>query len=209
MAIYGFNFRATSGYVSDSNPDTYCIRASNGETGDAYPTTRGTPTRDFGTTNHAFSNFQGRDRDSGVNAKLAGIVFAVSSSPVDIRVDISGSLKIRLALGDASFSQTVQCEIRDSAGVKATVPASPTATTGAAYFYDATGVERTSVADWLSNNAQAGPYTFADYVLIRLTGDVYPIAHLEIEEVAGAAARSPFSLFTHTPFCNLGPLRSY
>lgn len=173
MATKGFNFRSTSGYVTDAGNDTYV-------TGDTYPTTRNGVT--FGWTT---GPDKVRDRNNGVNAKVAGCNLSDSTTDV-FQVDMSGSLKVRMAFGDAGSGQlNCSCDLRDSAGSKFTIgPVSPSAE----QFYDATGSLHTSAANWVSSNAQSTAYTFSSYVewkLIAASGQDSPAAHLELEEQAG------------------------
>lgn len=189
MATKGFNFRASSGYVTDLGNDTYVLLATDGSSGDDYPTTRNGVT--FGWTNRANSlSHCGRDRDSGLNAKLAGLHFT-NGAGVDtriFRIDMSGSLKIRLAIGEPNFPYTGgDVAVKDSAGTKFTATGSP----GAGEWYDATSTLRASAATWVSSNAQSSAYTFADYVLIVCESDasgITPLAHVEVEEQAAAVS---------------------
>lgn len=91
MATYGFNFRATSGYVTDPANTTYSI-------GDTYPQTRNGIT--FGWTGSPAAPTT-RNRSTTVNAKVAGINFAAAASPLTFRIDLpaAGSYDIGCALG--------------------------------------------------------------------------------------------------------------
>ena len=194
MDKFGLNIRASSGFVSDGTDDTYCLVATDGTSGDSYPTTRGGLT--FGATSTFGPTEVGRDRNSGINAKLAGIVgvFSGSTGGYNLRVDKTGSLKVRVALGDDADPHAGTLAVKDSAGTKFTVAGT---TAGAARWFDATQTERTSAADWVSNNAQSAAYTFADYVLFDLdwvSGVVATLSHVEVEEQGGAAAASRLTL---------------
>jgi hypothetical protein len=70
------------------------------------------------------------------------------------------------------------------------------ATAAAAEFYDATGVKRTSAADWVSNNA-ASTQTFSTTTLKVVlnpggaVGNQHPIVHFSITDAAGGGAVIP------------------
>lgn len=184
MADAGINFRVTSGYVTDGTNDTYCLAATDGSTCDEYPTTRGGVT--FGWEDNGEANPNGRDRNNGVDARLAGMHFIIGSDvfTYDFRLDKTGSLKVDVGFGDeASAAGGVTCSIRDSGGEKFAVA---DATLGAAEFLDATDAKRTSVADWVNNHTQSAAYTFADYTRFRFgpTGTVNQnrVAHVKVFE---------------------------
>src|SRR5690349_3422013 len=89
----GLNCRATSGFVTDAAPDTYCLAT------DAYPVTRGGITFGY----DSLTNIDARDRNSGVDPQLAGLNFIVNSgASVTLRLDLpsTGNYSIRLAMGD-------------------------------------------------------------------------------------------------------------
>jgi hypothetical protein len=163
---------------------TYCLLDADALSGDDYPTTRGGFT--FGWEDRGGGNPRGRNRDSGVNAKLAGINFTNDGLTRNLRIDLSGSLKVRLGIGDAAVGQSnAGVDVRDSAGSKFSHSG---LTVGPSAIYDATGVSRSSAADWVSNNAQSAAFTFADYVRVRLdgAGTASVLAHVEVEEQAAA-----------------------
>src|SRR5262245_51825396 len=105
--VKGLNFRNSAGFVTDAADDTYVIETSPGSgNGEAYPVTRNGVTFGYTTAN---SNVQVRDRNSGNNAKLAGMHFPAGESPVNkVRVDLTaaGQYNVRLAMGDPSYSRT-------------------------------------------------------------------------------------------------------
>lgn len=189
MATKGFNFRITSGFVTDLGNDTYALSETGGGAGDDYPVTRNGVT--FGWTNRAASRPRGRDRNSGIDAKLAGINFTDNdgSTQRDFRIDLAGNAKIRLALGDADTSAIIHCDVRDSVGSKFT--RNDGNTTGAQRFFDAAGSLHASAAAWVSSNAQSSEHSFTGHALIRIgssgveTGNT-ALAHVEVEQTAAA-----------------------
>jgi len=111
---------------------------------------------------------EARNRDSGVDPRLAGTQFVseTGSNFADFRVDlpVAGQWKVHLALGDAANGlDNYYAEIRDNTSVLAVVVNS-VGTTADQEFWDASGVKRTSAADWVTN--QAGViFTFATTTL--------------------------------------------
>jgi hypothetical protein len=179
----GFNFRSTSGYVTDTGDNTYVL----GSTGSAYPTTQNGVT--FGWGNGGASTDR-RDRNSSVDQRFAGSNFQnVPYSYAYFRVDLpaTGEYVIRLSMGDYSYSQAVQFAILDDSSVL-TAP-SGVATGSSNRYVDATGVVRTSPSDWISNNASYTG-TFTTQIFMLRTGDggsnTYggSVTHLWIDQVA-------------------------
>ena len=187
----GFNFRATVGYVTDP-ADTQFVAGT-----DTYPTTANGVT--FG-----WSSVTGntRDRNSGIDARLAGIVFSPNAAgpQITFRVDLDSAVEheITLAVGDATSQQdNVYCDLQDNTTSFRTIDESPVPSQD---FVDATDVVRTSAADWVSNNA-VETRTFTSTILRAVIGHPSAsegssvMAHLSIEETGGApAAESELSL---------------
>lgn len=142
----GFNFRATSGYVTDGANQTYVL-------GDAYPTTRNSVT--FGWT--ASLSDPLRDRDNMVDPRLAGINQIPNNTPKDFRIDLpaAGGYTVYIALGDAVIDQpTAQyLEIFDDTTSKLVI--NDTDGTLGGNFDDANGTNRTSAA-WPTDNVGIG-----------------------------------------------------
>lgn len=176
MATKGFNFRQSSGFVTDLGNDTYVL------SGDSYPTTRNGVT--FG-----WESVPGdRDRNNAINAKLAGLCFD-NGANTDFRVDMTGSMKFRLAMGDANFLEALMAiDLRDSLGSLDRVPNSGTLTTLAAEnFFDPAETEHVGAAAWVASNAQTAALTVVGYARARLEpGAPTCIAHLELAEQAVA-----------------------
>lgn len=112
-----------------------------------------------------FGQTDARDRDVGSVVALRGIHFLPNSSGGNniYRIDLpsTGSYVIKLALGDEGGMQNCRCRLLDNATQFADIDA---ATGGAANFIDATGVNRTSQADWVSNNVGI-THTFSSTIL--------------------------------------------
>jgi len=175
----GFDFRASSGYVSDPPGDTYVLSST------AYPTS-------FNGTNFGWTNpdkVQARDRSTGVDPRLAGINYASNGTPGVFYVDLpaSGTYNLSLALGDEGYPQcSVECQIQflDGTTVVATLSEG---STGLGYFYDAQG-QNWSAALWPARNvarevAISGTRLTVDVGSNQANGDITPIAFLGISEV--------------------------
>lgn len=179
MSSIGINFRATSGYVTDGAGETYCTGF------DTYPTTRGGWT--FGWES---STANGLDRNAGGDARLAGICYVLSNAPT-FRLDLpaTGSYNVRAALGDYASLQWAAWKFQDNSTVFATTTGYTAG--GADHYKDPTDVERSSGADWITNNALVNR-TFSSTIL-RLVADqpaaAVVIAHLYAEQVGGGGNR--------------------
>jgi uncharacterized membrane protein len=139
----GFDFRATSNFVTDPPGDTYVLAST------AYPTTFDGTT--FGWTNLGL--VQSRDRSLTVDPRLAGINLIANGAPATFAVDLPspGTYNVSLALGDAGYQECwVECQIQffDGTTLLATVTGGPT---NLGYFYDAKG-NNWSAAAWPSSN---------------------------------------------------------
>ena len=177
----GINFRLTSDYVTDGTNQTYCNM-------DAYPTTRGGVT--FGFVSGTVGTSGGRDRSTGVDVRLAGMNFDGNSS-IDqaiFRLDLpsTGKYEIRLALGDAVYSQAYQyIQLKDDTTVITTIDKPSGSPAG--YFYDAEGASLSAV-NWPDSN-EAIEHTFTSTKLFFVLGasasesDVSSIAHLYVKSI--------------------------
>jgi len=152
----GFNFRATSGYVTDLSPDTYSL-------GVIYPETRGGAT--FGFSSDLTGN--SRNRDNTTNAHFAGLVFDSQNQVEYFRVDIvaGGTYSIRMAIGDYNNLETgIKVVVKDTTSMpssctpsaSATVTGSTTVTFG---FLDALASEYTATNWPASNTANICTFT--------------------------------------------------
>ncbi len=172
----GFNFRTTSGFVTDGLNETYVIA-------EAYPTTRNGVT--FGFTDIIDS----RDRDAGADRRLAGINFRSNGdgaqTPFRIDLTAAGDYQINAALGDAGGSQTEYLQIYDNTSLLATISG---IATGGAEYVDAGGTVRTAAA-WPGSNAPITK-TFATTIALFKIAALIPDAgastpaHLFLSQVA-------------------------
>lgn len=186
--IKGFNFRDSSGYCTDPANHTYFLSLDGGGSGDGYPTTRNTVT--FGQT--STQGDSRRDRDSGLDCRLAGVTFKANSdaTPGVFQVDLpaTGDYIFCLAAGDAfNVGTNTKIQVFDNtSGFSAITDAS---VAGGA-FMDATGVERADAATWVSSNACV-TYTFTTTTAVvkvgygdgSTSGNTY-LAHFSLEQVA-------------------------
>jgi len=177
MSDQGFNFRTTSGYVTDGTDETYVLEA------DGYPITRDSKT--FGWD----AAMDGVNRDSGVDRRFAGIHYTPNDGTQrTFRVDVSAAeYNIRTAIGDTGFAQGYQYfQFKDDTTVISTVD--DTDGTSTDNYTDASGVNRTEAA-WAADNAAVN-HTFSSTIFRVIIGstalqsDSTTIAHLFLEEVA-------------------------
>ena len=190
----GINFRATAAHATDGTNDD-AEAPEDTKSGNTYPRTT-TQGNTVGWESHNYAYVGARDRVGATDARLAGVHFNYHSpdETAVYRIDITaGSKNIRTALGDIQFgSDPVSLQIKDTTTVLATPVATGTTTSGAGYFYDATGVERTSESDWVNNNA-ASNLTFSTTIARFSFGDAsygFNVAHLYIEDAGGGGSSS-------------------
>lgn len=183
---FGINFRATSGYVTDNAGETYSL-------GEAYPTTRGGITFGWDVDSTAHS----RDRNSGNDRRLAGIVFE-NATTRELRVDLpaAGTYPVKVAFGDAGFDQAQQkWSIKDGASTTLDT-VDDAGGTVANHFDDVLGTDYTN-ATW-PGSAASKNYTFATTQLrVALlsnsgTNPAITIAHLFVGDAIGGAKGPPF-----------------
>lgn len=138
----GVNLRQTSTYVTDGANETYSLGVAY-----ASESTRNDVKCGWSTDNQA----NARDRDSGNDARLAGLGF-MNGAANTFRIDLptAGVYDIRLALGDPAAGWTnMFFEVFDNASSLFTLSA--VATSAAQRFLDATGTEYTN-ATWAGSN---------------------------------------------------------
>ncbi len=183
---YGFNFRATSGFVTDNAGETYSL-------GVTYPETRNGITFGWDTD----ITGQARDRNSGVDRRFAGLNQQANSGvTVVFRIDLpaTGNYDVSFALGDVSGGQYIDAEVGDNGSY---VTIADQVGVLADNYVDATGVTRTSNADWISNQV-ARNQTFASTILqLRLAGltstlNSSAVTHLLLTSTAGAFDAATF-----------------
>lgn len=182
MAINkGFNFRNTSGYVTDGANETYVLGS------DEYPVTRGGVTFGWDST----SSIGGRDRDSGIDVRLAGQNQRSNNGGQNsFRVDLDTATdhEITLANGDTGFGQGYQYwQFKDNTSVLRTVDDSDGTLVN--NYNDATGINRTEAA-WPGDNVKdTQTFTSTIFNLLIATpssqSDNTTIAHLFLSEAAG------------------------
>jgi hypothetical protein len=185
MAFSGINFRATAGYVTDGSGETYSL-------GEAYPVTRGGLT--FGWASNQTSNT--RDRNSGIDRRLAGIVFQPNSAAATtFRLNLpsgAGTYRVRLALGDDGAAQDIRAIVRNGTGGSALATVNGS-TLFVGEWFDAAGTRHESAAGWVANNATVELVFSADHLILELgghsSGDKSSVVcHLAVELVSGGAA---------------------
>lgn len=176
----GFDFRSTSGYVTDSAGFTYVLKT------DTYPTTRGGFTFGWAIDNQTVLD---ADRNASNDPRIAGINFvpgASNGNPIGntyFRVDLpsAGGYNVYLAIGD-SFGQFNQyVEIRDTT-TSLSFTIGPT-NTAANHYLDANATDLTN-ATWPGSQTPKAA-TFATTQLRLYPGalaasDVTTIANLQI-----------------------------
>lgn len=198
------NFRATSGFVTDA-AKTHVQTAITAD----YPATptAGDATA-VGYTVVGSGLTDSRDRNSGNDARLAGIHFNGGSGAGSIstyRIDLPapGDYVISVAIGDANAGQTAQCELFDDT---ASLGVLVSGTTSAAQrFKDATNTELTN-STWPSGATTVTKTFTSTIAKFNLgTGGSVPVwAHISIKAApAGgatsliAARRFPRSVLMH------------
>lgn len=179
--LRGFNFRATSAFVTDGANETYVLDDVGGDA-DIYPVTRNSVT--FGWVS-AGGTVEQRDRNAGNDPRLAGINYpATEANELTFRVDLpaTGEYDVRVALGDPGNARTaMQALIRDNGVTLLTVSGS---TAAANSFRDATSTELTH-NNWVSSNT-AARLTFGStiaQVVIGDSADTSTLAHVSFEQV--------------------------
>jgi len=185
--VKGFNFRFTSGFVTDGTNQTYDLGA-------VYPRS---VTIDSDTFNVGWAvDNTANSRDRAVqDPRLSGIGFIGNSSgEIKWRIDLpaAGTYTIRLALGDQSATRNIFCRIFDNASVIATI-ANGVSTGAGNAFVDATGTVRTTPTDWTTNNASITlSFTSTTCFIgigdpLNFGADISAIAHFDIVQAVGGS----------------------
>lgn len=155
----GFNFRDTSGFVTDGAGETYVLGNP-----DAYPVTRGGFTFGWSTTVADMS----RDRDNSVDRRLAGVNKATNDGTQAVfQVDLSatGTYVVCIAVGDAVFDSGYEYfKVLDNSTVKFTVD--DTDGLLAPNFDDANGTEWSASAWPASNTCQTITFASTTFKLV-------------------------------------------
>lgn len=185
MAFSGINFRATAGYVTDGAGETHSL-------GEAYPITRGGLT--FGWAANQTAN--SRDRSTGIDRRLAGIVFqSNSASATTFRLDLpggAGTYKVRLALGDNGGAQNIRCLVRDGTGGTTLATINGSMTTFGEWF-DTAGNHWLSPSGWVTNNVTQDLVFTASHLILEIGAHssgtaASSISHLAVEQVSGGGS---------------------
>lgn len=183
----GLNFRRSSGYVTDPAGTTYV------QDNDDYPTSRGGWT--FGYTNDLPTD-NDRDRDSGIDARLAGVHFYTNNdtggSAKSFRIDLdnTGNHDVHIASGDATAAQTQYWHVKDN--TTSLIDETDGTSTPSADWEDATGTVRTSASDWVTNET-AETHNFSSTIFVLEIGGDHSsatnttISHVRVVEVAAGA----------------------
>lgn len=179
----GVDFRATAGFVTD--PTNFTVELGNAFN-PTYPTVL-SPSGVNGGWEDAVPGSRDRTAFTGAAASLSGIHF-VQSGSARYRIDLpsSGTYNVQAAFGDNAVAQgPFTATFQDTTTVLST-PVNNVSTSGADEFYDATGVQRTSHTDWVTNNA-AKSLTFSTTIfrtVITFSGGG-PIATLFVQSAGG------------------------
>jgi len=158
-----WNPRSTTAYCTDPVGATYYLGPNGSGDDDTYPVTRNTST--FGGTANIADNRRDRDATGGCN--LAGSTFQENNTTAaEFRVDLpsTGEYDIHIAMGRANGTEAQQYfAIFDNTTSLTTCFDAATAS-GA--FVDATCVERSSKANWASNEvAYRGTFATTTFYL--------------------------------------------
>ncbi len=207
MNPQGFDFRETIGYVSDpaNYAPSYMLA---GNPVPIFPTLSGQ-----GNICGFASGLdvQLRDKNSGNDARIAGLLFSVSGD-IDFKITLPapGSYNVGLAAGDAAYSRNVAVDLYDGATLLAHL--STGATSGPQRFKDATDTEYTNVT-WPTNQTLRN-FTFATTdCIFRLVFGSF-LTSLYVESAAspdvsvaldGVAATSAAGSPTETAGANISP----
>lgn len=172
----GFDFRNTSGYVTDP---TDCVFQG----GETYPATYTPAAGGSFTAGWNFDESSGtRNRDNTLDPRLAGLLFDTSLTRF-FRLDLpsAGNYEVRLAMGDGVYASGAYWQLYDGVTLLATFSGA----TSGGHFLDANGTDRTAAA-WPGSNTPV-TFTFAGTQLILKmfsTGaQVSAIAHLHCKKV--------------------------
>lgn len=175
-----FNFRATSGYVTDGAGETYVL----GETS--------SQTRDGHTFQWDVCGDCSRDRSTGVGSRFAGVNKRANDGTQNtwtlITLPETGYYEIRAALGDATntASATYAYFYDDSTLIDSIVAVTASPTT-ADYYLDATGVTLANAAWDAGNTALLHNFASTTFKLVigspTNTSGETRIAHLQITKV--------------------------
>ncbi len=180
-----FNFRSSSGFVTDISPCVYVLKT------DTYT---GSPIRGGFTFGWVIENTVfDVDRNNANDPRLAGINYvagtatAWNSNDTYFRVDLpaTGTYVVHLAMGDSFGQSNMNAEIRDTTtDLSFAVSA---ASTSGNHYLDATGADLTN-ATWpgseIGVSKSFGTTQLRLYPGSHSTSDVTTIAHLRIVRIS-------------------------
>lgn len=174
----GIDFRNTSGYVSDPTNCDYEIGSTNN-----YPRTTAQGNT-VGWESGAAFNLNRRNRNSGIDARLAGLHFLSGLSGNVYRIDLpsAGSYDVRIAAGDATYANNCAWDLQDTSTLLTSLTTG--ATTVGGRWKDATNTQYTA-ANWVSSNT---PYaaTFSTTIMrVVSTNNSASISHLHVAAAGG------------------------
>jgi len=179
----GINLRGSSGLVVDATNEFPILGTNQGSS--IYPVTT-TQTNSAGWEENIGAS--AADRNAAIDRRLAGINYAEPGRTSDFRIDLphAGTFRITAAIGDTSFQNgPMTVAFLDGSTVLFT-PVNNQTMGAANHFFDASGVERTSDADWVANQASKS-LTFASTIFrMRVTGGTGygVVAHVRVQDVA-------------------------
>jgi len=176
----GFDFRGSSGFVTDPVGDTYVILTT------IYPTMGDLTTYGW----YYGATFSALDRNNTFDPRLAGINSTTNGQPANFYVDLPspGTYNLSLAMGDAGYQACFTlCQITfyDGNNLLWTVNGSAV---NEGYFYDMQG-NSWSAAQWPANNVSqqmtlAGTQLTVQIGMNQYNGNTTPIAYLGVTQVS-------------------------
>lgn len=186
----GIDFRRTAGYVTDPANCDAELKTDGGSADYPWTTAQG---NNVGW--ETASSYLGRDRSSGIDARLAGLNSPGGSD--DFRIDLpsAGNYKIGLGAGDASYANNVAWDLYDSGSSLGSL--STGSTSGSGQFKDATNTEY-SAANWPSSQTLVTKTFSTTICRLRSVGANQVVAHFYVEEAPATGVAPVF----------LGPTRS-
>jgi hypothetical protein len=179
---WGFNFRGSSGFVTDAVGTTYVV-------GDTYPTTRNGIT--FG-WDFSLGFVNPLDRNAAIDARLAGSNYTLNNTGTQIRfrVDLPdgpGTRVIAMAVGDDVAGQAEQFVAIDD-DTTGLFPVVALGGTAAGHFIDANSVDWATAA-WPGSNTPVSITTTSSILRLRCgdggttVGGATTLAHLFIGDL--------------------------
>ncbi len=190
----GLAFRQTSGYVTDTSPDTFGNLNNGG--GTSYPTTSPQGVT-YGSEGGSFVPFVTSDRNSAVDTRLAGSASNSPGANSRMRLDLptSGAKSIRFAAGDVSFGNSAAWDLYDTTTLLSNIT---TATSpGAGQFVDANN-NTYSTANWPGSNTPK-TFTFSTTILrvqANSNASYTSMAYFYVEDAASGTTHTASGALT-------------